>query len=895
VAKPEERSRVTDMRVFFSRLRALFHRADDDRELDVEVREHIRLLAEENIRRGMRPDEAFRAASIRFGGVSVIKENQRDHRGIRFVESLWQDVRYGIRVLAKSPGFSTLAIIALSLGIGASTAIFSFTNSVLLNPFPYAGSSRLVMMEIHDADRSDRGGRPDYSADEFLTIEKQNHVFDLMIGSVQTEILYSHDGGTDRLRGVAMTPNSFVDLGIPAMIGRGILPSDGDPDAARVFVLRYRTWVREFNSDANLIGKTFNLNGTPRTLVGIMPPRFGWYDSDIWMPASLHANAPDERSRPAWEWSLVGRLKPGVSARQAAADINVIAHQLSKTYPGYPKNFNVQIESLIDVAVGDLRSSLFIILAAVGLLLLIGCANVANLLLARSTVREKEFSVRAALGASRLRLIRQLLVEGFLLAFLGAVCGSVIAWGGLKLLANGLPGDIVPVEASIRINGPALLFALFAAIGTAILFSLGPALQISQRRLDYSLRDSGKGTSGGFHGRRLRDTLVVFEIALSLTLLIGAGLLIRSFVALRQINLGLQPDHVLVISTPLPPDRYRTAAQVQGFFQPLLARLHALPGVVQATTSSAVRPYPGGPMRIEIPGKVHTEPWSAASDFCSEGYFSVLRIPLLRGRTFSEADINLASKVAVVNETFAHEYLPNEDPVGKRIELASLRNFPIPVSDPYFEIVGVVADVKNQGPDRPAIAEVWAPYTITGFVRRNLLIRTAQDPNALLESVRRAISATDSNVASNENATLEYVINVNSYAQARFQLVVMIVFASVGLTLVTIGVYSVIAYVTARRTHEIGIRMALGARPADVLRLILFQGCRLALVGIAVGLFASYGLARFLTGMLYGVKPADPATYIGVALLLLSVTIAACWIPARRAIRVDPTVALRYE
>jgi putative ABC transport system permease protein len=660
--------------------------------------------------------------------------------------------------------------------------------------------------------------------------------------------------------------------------------------------MRYKTWVTRFSADPKLIDKTFVLNGTQRTLIGVMPPRFGWGDADMWIPTKPSRSAAMERNGFPMFWFLLGHLKPGVSIRQAESDLTVVAKNLSAVYPkDYPKKFSVHIETLTDLVVGRFRTTLYIVLGAVGLLLLIGCGNVANLLLARATTREKEFAIRAALGAGRWRIIRQLLVESFLLAVSGAVLGAFLAWGGLKALVAIIPKQIIPAEAVIRLNIPVLLFTLGTAVLTAIIFGLAPALQVVRRDLNDPLRDSGKGTSGGAAHGRLRNAVVVLEVAVSLTLLVGAGLLMRSFVALRDVHLGLQPDHIFVARLPLPEDRYKTADQVAGFFRPLLHRLKAVPGVLEATETSTLPPYGGIPTDIEIPGKTHAEKWNALFQLCSEGYFPVLKIQFIDGRPFTEAEVEGKRKLAIVNQTFVHKYLAKENPMGQRVHIAQLEQFPDKLADPWFEIIGVVADVKNRGLQDPIEPEIWVPYTMTGSGARGVLVRTGPDPMTLMNPIRQEIWATDTNVALTFTGTLESFIASFSYAGPKFGFLLMTVFGAIGLVLVTIGVYSVLAYTTARRTHEIGIRMALGAEKGHVLSLVIRMGLGLVGGGIILGIIASLAVARIIATQLWGVSAYDPITLTSVAALLLITGIVACWVPARRASRVDPLVALRYE
>jgi putative ABC transport system permease protein len=810
--------------------------------------------------------------------------------------TLRQDVSYAVRTLRKAPGFAAVAILTLALGIGASTAIFSVIDNVLMEPFPYRDASRLMSVEIHDTERNEPGGRASYIGPEFLDYVGQNHSFDGVIADARIDVLYTTKAGTENYHGELVTPGTFEFFGMPALLGRVMQPADYEPGAPPVFVMRYKTWVNQFSADPNIMNQTFVLNGTPRTLVGVMPPRFAWGDADMWIPEKPDRALKTSAAGFPQNWFLLGHLKPGVSEKAAQADFTVIANRLSRVYPkDYPQHFTVEIESLTNLVVGRFRTTLYIVMAAVGLLLLIGCGNVANLLLARATGREKEFAIRAALGAGRWRLVRQLLVESLILALGGAAFGVLFAWGGLKSLVAAMPQEIIPAESVIRLNAPVLAFTLVVAALTALVFGLVPALQAAHRDLNDPLRDSGKGVSGGFRHGRLRDAVVVLEVALSLTLLVAAGLLMRSFVALREVHLGLQPDHILVARLPLPQDRYKTAEQLAGFFRPLLTRLKALPGVVEATETSTLPPYGGIPSDIEVSGKTHAEKWTALFQLCSEGYFPVLKIQFIDGRSFTEAEVNSARKLAVVSQTFAHKYLGNDNPIGQRVHLAGLETFPDPLHDAWFEIIGVVADAKNRGLQEPVEPEVWVPYTVTGSAARGVLVRTAQEPMSMMNAVRQEIWATDRSVALTLTGTLEGYIRQFSFAGPRFGFLLMTIFGSIGLTLVTIGVYSVLAYTAARRTHEMGIRMALGAEGRDVLRLVIAMGLRLVALGVGIGVVASLSLARVIATQLWGVSAYDPVTLSSVAVLLLTTGILACWVPARRAARLDPLVALRYE
>jgi predicted permease len=813
------------------------------------------------------------------------------------MEKVWRDVRYALRTLKSAPGFAAVAILTLALGIGSSTAIFSVLENILLQPFPYPDAQRFMSVAIHDTERNDQGGRSGYSGPEFLDYVTQNHSFDRVIGADGVDVLYRSGEGTQMFQGAYVTPGTFEFLGVPALLGRTLQPADYEPGAPPVVVLRYKTWVSHFGAAPKIVNSTLILNDTARTVVGVMPARFAWWGADAWIPdkptrapaATAYAGA-----FPRY-WFLLGHLKPGISVKRAESDFTVVAQRLATVYPkDYPKHFTVQMESLAEGVVGRFRATLYIVLVAVLLLLLIGCGNVANLLLARATAREREFAIRSAIGASRGRLIGQLLVESLLLALGGALMGTLFAWAGLKFLVALMPQDTIPAEAVVRLNTPVLFFTLGVAILTALIFGLFPAMTAARKDLNQPLRDSGKGMSGVRHGR-LRDTLVVLEVAVSLTLLVGAGLLMRSFVALREVHLGLQPDHVISARLPLPVERYKTADQVAGFYRPLLKRLQALPGVVAAAETSTLPPYGGIGSDIEIPGKTHEEKWRALFQLCSEGYFPVLKLQFLDGRAFTEAEVNNARKLAVVNQTFVKKYLAGENPIGKQVHIAQLAEFADKVDDPNFEIIGLVADAKNRGLQEAPDPEIWIPYTVTGSAFRGILVRTLQDPLSLMDAVRHEVWATDSNAALTLTGTLEGYINQYSYAGPRFGFTLMTIFSSIGLILVTVGVYSLLAYTTARRTQEIGIRMALGAQGSEVLSMVIRAGLRLVGIGVVVGVVASVALGRVIATQLWGVSAYDPLTLACVPLILVSTGLLACWLPARRASRVDPLVALRYE
>jgi putative ABC transport system permease protein len=881
-------------------LRRIWHTPLAEKQLDAELRFHLEQQVNANVANGMAPAEALRQANLEFGGLERFKEECRDARWKHHLDVLVRDFQFAFRGLRKDRRFAFVSIFALALGIGASTAIFSVVDNALLEPFPYKDQRNLVVMAVHnldDPDNQERGGRNQYSYPEFQDYLHQNHVFDGFIGNAEDDVVYSYGDSNLRLGANYVTPGSFELLGVAPYLGRNLDPHDYEPGAPPVFVLRYSAWVAQFNADPSMIGKSFTLNGVPRTLVGITAPRFAWGGIDLWIPRDPVAPSTlPGRPFPAY-WGAVGHLKPGVSPREAQADLNVIAKQLSSIYPkDYPKRFAIQVTRFPYAVVSpQFRNWLFIFCGAVGLLLLISCGNVANLVLARAITREKEFSLRTALGASRIRLLRQLLVESSLLAAGGALLGILLAWAGGRALSSIVPEFTFASETVIEMNRAVLLFAVIVSISTVFLFGLFPALQASRCNLADSMRDSGKGLVGSAGRTRVRNAVIVLEVALSFTLLFTAGLFVRSFMALRAVELGFQPDHILWARVPLPPTRYKTAAQLTSFFQPLLLRLKSLPGVAYAAESSTLPPFGGFRSSVQVLGKSHSDEWRSLVQLVSEDYFSVLRIQLLDGRFFTPAEISDGRKLAVINQSFQRRYFGAENPIGRRIFIDELEKVPEPVKDGWFEVIGVAPDVRNQGMQEPTDPEVWIPYSITGFGSRCILVRTAQDPIFMVKDVAREIRATDSTAAMAQPQTLAYYLDMFTFAQPRFALRLVTVFAVIGLLLVTVGVYGVIAYSTSRRTHEFGIRMALGARSIDVVKMVLRGGFRLLALGIIIGLAASFALSRIISSQLWGVSAHDPFVLSLAVTLLLVVGLVACWIPARRATRVNPSTSLRYE
>ena len=810
------------------------------------------------------------------------------------IATLWQDLRYGIRGFRKDLTFTLLGIFALGLGIGATTIIFSIVDNILIEPLPYHDSDRMTNFFVRDVKqaRANDFGRGMYTMPEYLAFKEQNHVFDDVVGTSNLDVLYTDREGTKQFRGGDVTTNLFQFLGIKPLLGRTIIPDDGRAGAAPVVELSYKVWRDEFNSDANIIGTTVKLNGEQRTVIGVMPPRFRFGDLDMWLPLTYSSNDTTMFHR-VW---VLARRKPGVSLQAAAADLDVVARRLAPQFPkDYPAKFEIKTVSLIETVVGQFRVMLFALVAAVGMLLLIACSNVANLLLARASAREKEIAIRASLGAGRFRIVRQLLAESFTLAAAGCILGYLLAFGGLKGVVAAIPEGIVPAEAVISLNLNVLAFSIAITFATTLLCGLAPALHAVRGDLQNRLRDSGKGTSTGFAHGKFRSGLVVAQVGLSIVLLVGAGLMMRSLFALQHVDLGLNPVNILVARTPLPKGHYETAEQKRVFFRQVLQKISSLPGVVAATETSTLPPYGGIGSEVTVPGKTHAEKWEALFQLCSEGYFPTLGLKLQRGRLLSESDVESARHVAVINQTLAHNFFGSDDPIGRSVKFNFLDTVADAPHDTYFEIIGIVADAKNRGLQESPMPEAFLPYSITGTFERGVLVRTSVEPLSMLMSVRREIWSVDRGVALTFTGSLEDYLRRFSYSQPRFGLIVFGAFASMGLMLVAIGIFSIMAYTVSLQTREIGIRMALGAQRGLVLIMVLRRSLLLISMGIIAGEAVSLGLTRLVQSQIWGVSAHDPATFGAVLALLVTVGIAASLVPARRATRVDPLVALRYE
>jgi len=804
---------------------------------------------------------------------------------------LLQDARFGVRTLLKDRGFLATAVLALALGIGSATVIFSVIDNVLLEPFPYTDGQRLVAIQIRDSAGNDEYGREFFSPPEFLDYQERNRVFDRSIGVLQASVIWTLPGSVESFRGALTTGNTFQFLGVAPLLGRYAIPDDARPGAPPVFVLSYKVWRSRFAGDPAIVGKTFILDGVPRTAIGVMPKRFAWWGADLWIPATVDRADTSPNAR---YFFLLGHLKPGLTPASAEPDLTILARHLSEVYPkNYPKKFDVHVQTLTDNVVGKFRETLYTLLAAVGLLLLIACANVANLLLAKATAREKEFAIRSSLGAGRGRVIRQLLVESALLGLCGAAVGCLFAWGGLRALLAALPHFTFPDEADISLNLRVLAATAAIALLTSLIFGLAPAFGSFSRNLSDPLKAGGRGNSG-FRRGRLRNVLIIAEVALSLLLLSGAGLLMRSFVAQRQTDLGLDPKKLLISQIDLGK-KYPKVEQQYRFVRELTSRLDSLPGVISSSGALDFLPFGGPDTTLEIPGKTHTEKWVGQMGFVDAKFFDTLGFRLLQGRLLTNDDVTEARKVAVINQAMASKYFAGENPIGKQIELAGLRTAPQPVSDPRFEIVGVVGNIRNHGLRDPVIAEAYAPFSIEAMGRFMLYVRSAGSPAFLTKPVESEVLKMDSTIHPEQTYALETALDEFEFAQPRFGLQIFSVFAGVGLILVVLGIYSVVSYTVSQQVREIGIRLALGANTGTILRMVMFAGMRFILTGAVLGLLASFLVLRLMRSQIANISTYDPLTLASAIALLTVVGMAACYLPSLRAMRVDPLESLRQE
>jgi len=811
------------------------------------------------------------------------------------METLLKDISYGFRSLFKHSGFSALVIITLALGIGASTAIFSVVNTVLLRRLPYAQADRIVAIQELDP----KGTRVQVTPANFLDWRAQNTVFEHLAAILTRPANLATQNQAERVELAMASANFFQVFGVQPQRGRLFIPSDEQAGHARVVVLSHALWQRRFAGDLQLVGKPITIDGNSYTVIGIAPAGFQYPDkTEVWVPPFRLAPAVNEQMDPTQVrgWGMlaaVALLKPGVSLPQASSEMDVITSRLRQQYPDTNNRRFNRVVSLQEHLVGETGSMLLLLFGAVGFVLLIACANVANLLLGSAAARQKEMAIRTALGASRWRVVRQLLTESTILALVGGAFGLFFALWGVALMTKLLPKDF-PRLSEINMDWRVLGFTLGASVLTGILFGLAPALQISKTDVQESLKESGRGASSGKRHNRLRNLLIVSEVALSVVLLVGAGLLFRSFIQLQAVNAGFTPQQVFTARlTPSGP-RYKADADYVSFYSQVMQGISALPGVqsVGAINTLPLSKGPTGGFTIEggpilTPDKVPTSNYRGVSP----DYFRTMNIPIVQGRAFTERDSANAPLVIIVNQAAARRDFANENPVGRRISLGGRdpRGNPL-----WWEIVGVAADVRNLELREEASPEFYTSALQDTWAGMSVVVRTTVEPASLSPDVRRIVAEVDNSAPVSEVKTMAHVVD-EAVTQPRFNLFLLGLFGGIALLLSTAGIYGVTAYAVTQRTHEFGIRMALGAQAGDVLKMILGQGMRLIGAGVVIGLGASFALTRLLKSLLFGVSVTDPMTFAAIALLLTFVALLACYIPARRATKVDPLIALRYE
>jgi putative ABC transport system permease protein len=811
------------------------------------------------------------------------------------METLAQDARYATRMLFKHPAFTLVAALALALGIGANTAIFSVVNAVMIRPLPYRDASRLVMVW---EDNRNRGRHQNVvSPANFLDWKEQGDVFEDMAALYDTRLNLTDVADPEEVAAQRVTLNMFDLLGAQPMLGRTFEPDDAQPARQDSVILSYGLWQRRFGGNPAIVGQTIKLNAEIYTVIGVMPPDYQLFinsgsltgdRAELWAPMLFGNNDRARRGRYAM---AVARLRNGVTLQQAQSQMTALADALEKQYPAFNTGWGVNLVSFREQFIGEMRKPLLMLLGAVGFVLLIACANVANLLLARAAARQKEIAIRLAIGASRGRIVRQLLIESTALALLGGAAGLLLAmWGVDALVALG-PKSLLPAGGA-RLNLIVLGFTMLVSLLTGVIFGLAPAMEASRTNLNDALKEGGKAAASGGRAHRLRNLFVIVEVALALVLLIGSGLLIKSFARLQAVNPGFNPQNLLTARVSLPYAKYHEEGQSNRFFREALDRIRQIPGVRNV---SAVNFLPftglGAATKFSVVGRPAPPPGQEPvidARVCDAGYFQTMGIPLIKGRTFNEREQTVAAHVVVVNETLARDIFPGEDPIGQRIVINMM-------SDPKpSEIIGVVGDVKHASLDGDVRPMSYWPPAESAYPFMTLVARTDGDPLNYVAAVRRDVQALDNDQPIASVYTMEQLIS-ESVARARFSTTLLAIFAAVALILAAVGIYGVMSYSVTQRTHEIGLRMALGADRRAVMAMVIRQGMRLALIGVAAGLAIALALTRLLATLLFGVSATDPTTFIVIALILIGVALVACFVPARRATRVDPMVALRYE
>jgi putative ABC transport system permease protein len=903
-----------------SRIRRVIHKSHAEKSLDKELQFHLDRQIADYVAAGMQPEEARRRARLDFGTLDLVKEEVRDTRWETRIENVFRDFRYAARSLRKARRFAIVAGFALALGIGASTVAFSAFYNLLFNGFAARDASRLVVFSLQNAET---GVLPELnltplggSLSDLNAIRNQSQVFDDVVGYHRGITLLRDGNDIHQVYATGVTSNAFDFYGVLPLLGRGISTADGTAKSSPVFVMSYKTWKGEFHSDPAILGKSFLVDGIPRTLIGVMPPRFQAYGAlvQIWTP--IAGSSDTKTADPAASVdTMMARIKPGVTLEAASADLDVIVKSLAKNRPSdFPKYFSARVLSATDFMMGpygigsaggpeaqhfDIKQMLYALLAAATILLLIACSNVASLLLARATVKEKEIAVRAALGATRSRLIQQLIVESFTLAAGACVLGCIFAYAGMKGVTALIPakGASIGGEAVVGLDWRILLFALAVTALTTVLCGLAPALHTVRRDLQPSLTGSDRGTNEILRRGRLRAGIVIGEVALCILLLTGAGLMMRSFFLLTHIDLGFNLDHLLFVAFGNPHGDSYQPGQEAVIFQKIVERLKGLPGVTDVAINNSLPGYnPGGRHEVSAPGSSHVE--RTGIDGCGENLPQVLGLQLATGSWFTESDVAGARRVAVVNQTMALHFFGGEDPLGRQFTARAMTIEGQPPQDADFQVIGVLRDMKDFGPQVPVIPMAFVPRTVTGGLLGGgvLFIKTKAAPASLMRAVKEEVWAFDRNVIfSPESGPYVDTFYWLTYSAHEFGLMTFAPLAGIALLLVVIAIFSVMAYTVSLHTREICVRMALGAQQDNIMMMILARGARMAAAGIVLGLFASYGLTRFLTSQVWGVSTADPWTFGLVAILAILVGLAACYIPARRATQLDPMAALRYE
>jgi predicted permease len=806
------------------------------------------------------------------------------------LSELIRDLRVGIRNLRKNPGFAAMAAGSLALGIGATTAMYSVIFAVLLDPFPYKDVDHLVSPVVREPGR--RGSRSYYTMDQFLGIERRSRIFDGLTFSTIDDVIWTGAGEPQRLRGNHTTMNGFAVMGVPPLLGRVTTPADAQPSAEPVAILGYRFWQKQFGGDPSVLGRHLTLNGVSRTVIGVMPIRFMWRGPDVYIPIVPQLGQAVDGVHAA---HVVGRLKPGITDQQAEADLRPIVQELQRESPkDFPEKWRVGIMAFSKQFQSDLRDALLILFGAVGLLLLISCVNVSNLLLSKATGRTKEIAVRTSLGATRWRIVRQLLCESLVLALVGGVLGILIARFGLAGIMAMTPPDTIPDEALVQLNVQALLFALGVCICSALLFGLAPALQLSGADVYTPLKETGRGATGTKKQMFLRSALVVGEVALSLMLLVGASLMIRTLFAMQHTDFAVRPERILTMRVPLAEKRYPEAEQRNAFMTELVRRTESLPGVAAVGVSTGLHPLWDWNAPVVVAGNAGQDGRPVLIHSTNAGYAKAMGIGLVQGRMLDEQDAAHAARVALVNQAFVKRYLTGGSPIGRLVTVPFLQQ-ELKVANPNFQVVGVVRDVMNyifEG--HQVMPEIYVPYTVTGIADR-LVIRSYGDPEMISKAARAQVYAIDKDQPVTEVSTEQRLLENFVYARPRFNLLLFSIFAALGLILALLGIYGVVSSTTAHRTHEIGIRMALGATVREVIVMVLTSGTKLVALGVVVGLVGSLLSVRVLQREVWDLSTFDPYAFAAVSILVLLAGLLACFVPARSAARVDPISALRHE